>query len=252
MTDAERVHPTAAAGFDRNAAEYERARPGYPAQLADLLRRDVGLGPGSRVCDIAAGTGKLTRLLAGVGADVVAVEPVEGMRSQLAAVLPEVEVRDGTAEALPFEDGSFDVVTVAQAFHWFRFDEALAEIRRVLHPGGGLAIVFNRRDETVPWVAEWSTVIDWHQKTVSSYQHTDWTAVLEGARFADVTESRIPWVQPIDRGILADRVRSISYIAVMDEAAQQDHVDRVVALTAHLDEPFDLPYDTLVWTARRR
>ncbi len=251
MTGAGRMHPTAAAGFDRNAAEYERARPGYPPELLDVLHRDLGIGAGSRVCDLAAGTGKLTRLLVDVGATVVAVEPVAGMRSQLAAVLPDVEVRDGTAEQLPFDDGSLDAVTVAQAFHWFRFDEALAEIGRVLRPGGGLAIVFNRRDDSVPWVGEWSRVIDWHQRTVSSYQRTDWEAELVAAGYADVRASTIHWVQPIDRAILADRVRSISYIAVMDEAAQQDHVDRVLALTDGFDEPFDLDYDTLVWTARR-
>ncbi len=247
----DRVHPAAATGFDRNAAHYERARPGYPPELLEVLAHEAGVAAGARVCDLAAGTGKLTRLLAEAGVDVVAVEPVPGMRAQLAAVLPDVEVLDGTAEHVPFEDGTFDAVVVAQAFHWFRFDEALAEIRRVLRPGGALAIVFNRRDEGVPWVAEWSTIIDWHQRTVSSYQHTDWTAVLGGAGFVGVRASTIHWVQYLDRAMLADRVRSISYIAVMDEAAQQDHVDRVVALTDGFDEPFDLDYDTLVWTARR-
>src|SRR5436190_13208524 len=135
MTDA-RIDPMAEA-FGAAASDYERARPSYPPQAIETLKADAGIGPGRRVCDLAAGTGKLTRLLVATGADVVAVEPVPGMREQLSEVLPEIEVLDGTAEAIPLDDGSLDVVTVAQAFHWFNFDEALAEIRRVLRPGGG-------------------------------------------------------------------------------------------------------------------
>jgi ubiquinone/menaquinone biosynthesis C-methylase UbiE len=251
VSEQERVHPAAAVGFDKNASEYERARPEYPPETLDVLRRDLGVAAGSKVLDLAAGTGKFTRLAASAGLDVVAVEPVAGMRAQLQQVLPDVDVLDGTAEAIPFPDGTFDAVVVAQAFHWFRFDEALHEIRRVLRPGGGLAIVFNRRDDGEPWVAEWSTIIDWHQRTVSSYQRTDWSAVLGDAGFADVTHSTIHWVQSIDRGMLADRVRSISYVAVMEPDEQQAKVDAVLALTDGFDEPFDLPYDTLVWTARR-
>src|SRR5207248_923565 len=120
----------------------------YPPESIDVLRRELGAGPGRRVCDLAAGTGKLTRSLVASGADVVAVEPVAGMRDQLSEVLPDIDVLDGTAEAIPLPDDSVDVVTVAQAFHWFKFDEALAEIRRVLRPAtGGLAILFNQRDE---------------------------------------------------------------------------------------------------------
>src|SRR5256885_1784769 len=122
LTD-ERIDPKASA-FGLAAADYERARPSYPAEAIDVLRRQIGVGPGTRVLDLAAGTGKLTRLLVTTGADVVAVEPVAGMRDQLSEVLPEIEALDGTAEAIPFDDDSLDVVTVAQAFHWFDFDKA--------------------------------------------------------------------------------------------------------------------------------
>lgn len=241
------IHPTAAAGFQAGAADYERARPSYPREAIDVLARELGLSPGSTVCDLAAGTGKFTRLLVSRGFDVVAVEPVPAMRDQLAEVVPDVEVVDGTAEAIPLPDASVDAVTVAQAFHWFDFDAALAEIRRVLRPGGGLAIVFNRRDETVPWVAEWSRVIDWHQRTVSRYQRTDWRAVLGGGGFDDVGSTEIQWVQPMTRDLLASRVRSISYIGEMGEAEQQDYVDRVLALVADQPDEFELPYTTMLW-----
>jgi ubiquinone/menaquinone biosynthesis C-methylase UbiE len=236
-----------AVAFGNAAADYERARPSYPAESIEILRRELGLGPGARVCDLAAGTGKLTRLLAATGADVVAVEPVPGMRDQLSEVLPEIEVLDGTAEAIPLDDDSVDLVTVAQAFHWFKFEEALAEIARVLRPGGGLAILFNQRDERVDWVEEWNDVIEWHSRRISYYQTTDWTEVLTAGGFRDIDHATVEWVQPMTRDLIASRVRSVSYIADAPVAQQQDYVDRVLALVDGFDETFPLPYVTHVW-----
>jgi SAM-dependent methyltransferase len=199
------------------------------------------------VCDLAAGTGKLTRLLAGTGAGVVAVEPVPGMREQLTDTTPEVEVLDGTAEAIPLLDRSVDTVTVAQAFHWFRFDDALAEIARVLRPGGGLAILFNERDARVPWVERWNDVIEWHSRVIARYQATDWTALLEAHGFEHLGHADIEWDQPMTRDLVAARVRSVSYIADEPAAVQQDYVDRVLALVDGFDEPFALPYVTHIW-----
>ena len=245
MTDA-RIDPMASA-FGVAAADYERARPSYPPESIDILRREIGVGAGARVCDLAAGTGKLTRLLVATGAEVVAVEPVPGMRDQLSEVLPEIEVLDGTAEAIPFAGGVFDAVTVAQAFHWFKFDEALAEIRRVLRPGGGLAILFNQRDERHPWVKTWNDVIEWHSRRISYYQTTDWTAVLGAGGFTGVGHATVEWTQTMTRDLLASRVRSVSYIAESSAEIQQAFVDRVLALADGFDDTFPLPYVTHVW-----
>jgi ubiquinone/menaquinone biosynthesis C-methylase UbiE len=233
--------------FGPAAGDYERARPSYPEAAIAVLRRELGVGPGARVCDLAAGTGKLTRLLAATGAEVVAVEPVPGMRDQLAETTPEVEVLDGTAESIPLPDGSVDAVTVAQAFHWFRFEEALGEIHRVLRPGGGLAILFNERDERAPWVAQWNEAIQWHTRVIARYQATDWTALLEGGGFERVGDAHLDWDQPMTRELIAARVRSVSYIAEEPAEHQQRYVDRVLALVDGFDEPFDLPYVTHVW-----
>jgi SAM-dependent methyltransferase len=244
------IHPDANA-FGDAAADYERARPSYPPESIEVLRREIGLGPGMRVCDLAAGTGKLTRLLAGTGADVVAVEPVAGMRAQLTDVLPDVEALDGTAEAIPLDDQSVDALTVAQAFHWFTFETAFAEIRRVLRVGGGLAILFNERDERDDWVKAWSDLIGWHRNRVSQYQSIDWDAAMNDGGFAEPGHAEIPWMQTITRDVLAARVRSVSYIAVMPAEEQQDYVDKVVALTDGFGETFDLTYVTHVWWATR-
>ncbi len=132
-------------GPDEAAAIYELGRPDYPDALTTLLRDEIGLGPSSLVADVAAGTGKLTRVLATGPFALVAVEPMAGMRAQLGRAVPGIPRVAGTAEQLPLRDGCVAAVTVAQAFHWFRVDEASRELRRVLAPGGTLALINNTR-----------------------------------------------------------------------------------------------------------
>jgi ubiquinone/menaquinone biosynthesis C-methylase UbiE len=237
------IDEVAAKGFGSGAASYEAARPGYPDEALATLVEQLGIGPGTRVCDLAAGTGKLTRRLLELDADVIAVEPVDGMREQLADAVPGVEAVTGTAEAIPLPDASVDVVTVAQAFHWFDAARALRDIARVLRPGGGLAILWNERDESTPWVAEMSRLIRWHERTVSRYQHVDWAEIVAGAGcFTPLLEVRVQWEQPMTRELLAERVRSISYIAAMPVAEREKLAADVVGIVARKPEPFPLPY----------
>jgi SAM-dependent methyltransferase len=246
------IDDVAARGFQAGAAAYELARPGYPDQAVALLRDEVGVGPGTAVLDLAAGTGKLTRRLVELGASVVAVEPVPAMRAQLEAVLPDVEVLDGAAEEIPADAASVDVVAVAQAFHWFDAPAALDEIARVLRPGGRLVILWNERDEATPWVAEMSRLIRWHERTVSRYQHVDWAAIVGASgRFTPLEERTVEWDQPMTRDLLADRVRSISYIATMPTAEREKLAADVVYLVRRLAEPFALPYVCRVQWALR-
>lgn len=244
------VDDVAARGFDSAAEAYEAARPGYPDEALRVLA-GLGVGPGTDVLDVAAGTGKLTRRLVELGASVVALEPVPGMRAQLTTVVPGVPVLDGPAEEIPLPDASVDVVTVAQAFHWFDAPAALAEIARVLRPGGHLALLWNERDESTPWVAEMSRIIRWHERTVSRYQHVDWAAVVGAAgRFTPLSEQVVPWAHTMSRSLLADRVRSISYIAAMPGPERERLVAQVVGLVTRLPEPFPLPYRCRVQWAR--
>ncbi len=247
------IDDLAARGFQAGAAAYESARPGYPDAAVQLLATQLGVGPGTRACDLAAGTGKLTRRLVELGAEVVAVEPVDGMRAQLQAAVTEVDAVDGTAEAIPLPDGSVDVVTVAQAFHWFDAPAALDEIARVLKPDGALAILWNERDEATPWVAEMSRLIHWHDRTVSRYQHMDWARIVAAAdRFTALEERAFRWDQPMTREVLADRVRSISYIAVMPSSDRERLASDVTALVSRQPEPFALPYVCRVQWCRLR
>ena len=133
-----------ARSFGGVAAEYESARPGYPAEAVEAAISGLGLDSSATALDLAAGTGKLTRELATRLARVIAVEPLPEMLAVIREQLPEVDAREGDAEAIPAGDGEADIVFVAQAFHWFANHEALAEIDRVLAPApGGLALIWN-------------------------------------------------------------------------------------------------------------
>lgn len=135
------------------ADRYERGRSGYPDEAVAWLTRVLEVDSDSTVVDLAAGTGKLTRLLVPAAGRVVAVEPVTAMRGELARVVRGARVVAGTAEAIPLADSSAHALTVAQAFHWFDPARALPEMHRVLCPGGHVGLVWNRADTSVPWVA---------------------------------------------------------------------------------------------------
>jgi SAM-dependent methyltransferase len=248
-----RIRAEAAAGFSAGTGAYERGRPSYPREAVELIVRELGLGAGKTVVDLAAGTGKFTRLLVPTGARVVAVEPVAEMRDALARAVPDVDIFDGTSDAMPLSDGFSDALTVAQAFHWFDPQPSLLEIGRVLKPGGGFAFLWNRRDESVPWVRQMSDVLHWRDRPYANYDRVDWAAVVaESGLFTDVQRGMFSFDHEVDRDGLADRVRSISYIAAMGEAEREDLVQQVLQLVADKPERFALPYNTLVfWCSKR-
>jgi SAM-dependent methyltransferase len=251
------VHPSAAIGFGRAAADYERGRPGYPPAAIDLLAEQLGLWPRSRIVDVAAGTGKLTRALTGRGWRVLAVEPVPGMRDQLRMAVPGVEVLDGTAEHLPFRDGSVDAVLVAQAFHWFDVEAAASEIARVLVPGGGLGVIRNAWDRSVAWVDDLLTLIA-RRRTEEPSQGAGWQERLaQTRRFSAPSERVIRHVVASDRNALLARVSSISFVAMLSSA---ERAELLVEVTQLLDRhavgapgsPLSTPHQTHVVWARAR
>jgi SAM-dependent methyltransferase len=135
-----------ARSFGAWADDYDRVRPGYPAEV---VRWALGEQP-RRVVDLGAGTGKLTRVLLAEGHDVTAVEPDPQMRERLSATTPGVRVLAGAGEALPLPDGSVDAVLVAQAWHWMDHERTAVELARVLRPGGRVVLLWNLRDGDDP------------------------------------------------------------------------------------------------------
>jgi SAM-dependent methyltransferase len=238
------------AGFSHAADVYERGRPTYTAESFRKIVDALNIGFGRRILDLAAGTGKFTRLLRATGADVVAVEPSTAMRAELARILPDVDCRDGKAESIPLPDQSVDAVTVAQAFHWFDPAQALPEIARVLRPGGGLSLIWNERDESVPWVAEMSRVIRWDTKRPFGLS-TDFAAVLNASGLFTPTEvTRLHWNDEIDRETFSARIASVSYIALLSPTERHQIIDEALRLIANFPERFSMPYVTDIYICR--
>ena len=229
-------------GFASGADRYERARPGYSDEATEHVLAALGIGPTTRVLDIGAGTGKLTRLLVATGASVVASEPSESMRTTFAKVVHGTPQVAATAEHLPFSVNSFDAVTVAQAFHWFDAPRALAECARILRPGGGLALVWNERDESDPVVAELTRISKWdvHQPYPVGM---DFGSVIDASgAFGPVDRTVFRFTQKLDRETFVEQVESRSYIAVLPEDRRRAILDDVTALAAGLSEPILMPY----------
>lgn len=245
------IHPAAAEGFDRGVADYERGRPGYPPAAVARLVEALRLGPGVAVCDLAAGTGKLTRELVACGAEVIAVEPVRAMRAALAR-LPGVRVLEGTAESLPLGDAAVGAVTVAQAFHWFDGERALAEIHRVLGPRGRLALIWNRRDERQALQRRITEIVEPYRGDAPRHSSLAWKSAFEGTTlFTPLAELRFPWVQDVDAEGLAARVTSISFIAALPEP-ERTQVARRVRELVPASGALPFAYDThLYWCERR-
>jgi SAM-dependent methyltransferase len=245
------AHPRALA-FDQAVDVYEEARPEYPDEAVRWLAQHVGLGPGGTVLDLAAGTGKLTRRLVGTGARVLAVEPLPGMRARLEKLVPEAEALDGTAEQIPVEDGSVDLITVGQAIHWFRLDEALREIHRVLRPAGTLALLSNRRaagpvDDAV------SGVLGPLRGDTPGRENTRWReAVGESGLFGPLEQHEFAWDEEMDTERVVKRALSISFVAAMTPVQQEEVAARIRDALAALARPLVVPHRTEVFISLRQ
>jgi SAM-dependent methyltransferase len=226
------LHPLAER-FASVAGAYERGRPEYTPAVTDALAAELRLAPGARVLDLAAGTGKLTRALLAAGLDVVAVEPHGALREVLAGHIGAERVLDGRAEQIPLADATVAAVTVADAFHWFDHSAALAEIRRVLVPGGGLAVLASVPDwRGASWAHELGTLMFARRPEHPHFDGPPWQdAVRAAGGWSAPRELRVSAMQPITPAQIVDYVTSMSWVAAMDEAERAEllaHIDALV------------------------
>jgi ubiquinone/menaquinone biosynthesis C-methylase UbiE len=233
-----------ARSFGAAADAYERARPSYPDDAVDWL-----LPPGAHtVLDLGAGTGKLTRAQVARGLDVTAVEPLDEMRETLEATLPEVHALKGTAEEIPLPDQSVDVITVAQAWHWVDVERATAEAARVLRPGGTLGLIWNRRDERVPWVQRLSQVMGSGEAEIIELE-----GITIAPPFGPTSSFTTNWSRPMTTDLLVEMAASRSYIITATPRRRRELLDGIrelVRAEPNLGPEFDFPYRTYCFKAR--
>lgn len=252
------LHDYVARGFGATTGLYEKIRPEYPDAAVDLLVRELGIGRGRIVVDVGAGTGKLTRMLTRTGATVIAVEPLAQMRERLAESVPLAVPFDGTAEHMALKDGSAHAITVAQAFHWFDGDRALAEFHRVLLPGGKVGLIWNVRDRREPWVDAFDALLDAVDPERPDHQTGKWRVAFERtALFGPLQQRDVPNSQTLAPSEIRERAASASSIASLPDAERERVLDGFTELAAtHPDirgrDAVRLPYLTKVyWTERR-
>jgi len=244
-------------GYHEGAGDYVAGRPGYPPEAVAWLRQVLGVGPGSKVLEVGGGTGKFIPTLKECGGEIIALEPIDEMREQLVRAHPDVEALPGTATAIPLPDCSVDAVVCAQAFHWFATPEAVTEMRRVLVPRRTLGLIWNGRDESVPWVAALSRITDRYEGDTPRYLTGAWRSAFPapGLDFIDERHVRNDHVGKPEQVVLK-RALSISFIAGLPadrRRAVEQEVRAFIAETPELAHGGEVvfPYETSMYAYRK-
>lgn len=244
------AEPELRLAFGNTAADYERGRPGWPDAIAEV----GGVPPESEVLDLAAGTGKLTRVLARRYARVIAVEPDPSMRDVFSQATLCCKVLEGSAEAIPLADRSVDAVFCGDAFHWFDWPVAIAEIERVLRPRGVLVMCFHAGgdDTDPPYPQAARDAFDRHRGREAEaggaiYDSGAWREPFAGSGFEPLRDELLEHEEELDRDGMISLALSQSIIAALPE-------DERLALAGELrsilpDVTYTLPVrDEIYWT----
>jgi SAM-dependent methyltransferase len=231
--------------FDLVAEDYELGRAAWPHEVVDGVEGEV-------VLDLAAGTGKLTRLLVPRFGRVIAVEPLPGMRAVLERIVPEAEALDGTAEAIPLPDASVDAAFVAEAFHWFDAPAAARELARVLRPGGMLRLVFN------VWKGPFRPSLGQAARELLARMGPgggakvvggEWKRGFDGLPFTPLEERHVDYEQVADRERVVAHLVSTSSAGALPETERQAIAEAL--REAIQEDEYRVQIDTRVYDTRR-
>jgi SAM-dependent methyltransferase len=233
--------------FELVADVYERARPEYPPAAVAWIADELGLRSGRTVLDLGAGTGKLVR----TGAHVIAVEPGEEMLRQLAHAVPAAEALRGAAEAIPLPDESVDAATMGQSFHWFRHDEALPELHRVLRPDSAIALLWNWRDQESPLQDRVNDLIE-QLLPAGRPRGGEWLQPLDAsALFSPAEKREFPFSQRLDAEALVERISSISFVASAPAPERERLEEQLRELVDAEGGVLEFPYVTFAYVSRK-
>ena len=241
--------------FSDRVADYERYRPGYPPEVGALLRDGCGVGPGSVVADVGAGTGISTQVVADLGAEVVAIEPNDAMREAAEhrfAGSSLVRVTNGSAEATGLPDGCVDVVFAGQSFHWFDHAAARTEFARILRPGGWVVLAWNERSTTASsFLAGYEQLLRERAVDYAQVDHRNVGDAGVEAFFAPnpVRIHHFANEQVFDRDGFVGRALSSSYVPGIDDPERAPFVEALDVLFAErcVDDRVTWVYDTTVY-----
>ncbi|CAF0789586.1 unnamed protein product [Rotaria sp. Silwood1] len=248
------VNIVAAQGFEQAATIYEQARPSYPNEVIDLIKSLYNKP--NKIIDLGAGTGKLTRLLGLIDArEIIAIEPVSKMRENLKNIPLITKIIDATAEHIPFEDNTIDIILCGQSFHWFANYHALIGLNRVLKPDGLLILVWNLADNREsPWAKNISEYVDsFRSKETPRYKTMEWRKVFDDQNlFSSLQHKQFSHKQRVTRDLAINRLLSISFIAALSSEQQKEIIEQIRKISENVEEiqgleEFDLNYFTDVY-----
>lgn len=232
--------------FESVAADYERHRPDYPEEAVRWTAEQLGLGPGARVLDVGAGTGKLTRGLVAAGFEVAAVEPGAPMVAELREAVPEADAHEAPAEAIPLPDEAVQAAFAGQAYHWFDRGRALPELHRVIAPGGGLALLWNWWDERdrlqrdLGGLIGYAGHVPYHEEELPG---EPW--------FRESGRTVVETVQESSPDALVGYLSTVSAFLVAEPAEQHEWLRAVREVASRYGERFSLPRLTYVFSFAR-
>ena len=212
--------------FSSRVDNYVRYRPGYPPEVLELLRTECGLSPSSIVADIASGTGILTRMLLENGNRVFGVEPNPEMRragEQVLTRYPGFTSVAGSAEATTLDDHSVDIITAAQAAHWFDRERARREFVRILVPGGWTILLWNERDtDATPFLREYEQLLLTYGTDYKEVRHEHTTDAIDTFFAPSPFQARVfRYSQELDAEALEGRLLSSSYTPQPEDASYE-------------------------------
>ncbi len=248
--------------FDSAAEQYDAARPSYPSSVFDEIKRRTGPLRGQLVLDFGAGTGIASRQLARRGAAVVCLDIGEQMLRRAQARSPQIPCVLADGHRMPVRDAAADLVTFAQAWHWFDGRLATAEVARVLTPGGYWAAWWNRTSAAgEAWFDRYEDLVSracpgytWRRRLDSELE-PDWTGGLVRA-LGPVEPAGtvvVPWIRHVAATDWITDERSKSYVIALEPAVRDSVLSEVAAIIAAQfpDGQLAVRYQTTLILARK-